>query len=944
MRSFKRNLVPYTLLVISMFLHTYPLSAAENNLSQKIELYKQQEDKRQALAFGNEILASKQITLSQKIKVLENQASIYFTLGDFTQSIIVTEKIKLLAQHAQLMHVEAKAHKKIGVYHYYKGESAQALASYHKALVFFKSFSDVIQQANLLNNIGLVESTMGNTLEALEHYEQAEAIYEEHGSEIDKIDIRYNIATLYIRLRLHKLAIEVFLDIIEKRIAINDDPGLASVHLDIGVSYKQAGQYQVALEYMLKALTYYQAQNDLFNLASAFHNLSEVYNEMNQPFKAQHYAEKAIEISEPRGYNNSHSGSLNSLAKSFFYQGDFQGALSLLEQSSQIAQKTGYKQQLTSNVALFSLIHASLGEPVKALSSQREFVSLYNQRANKALTEQLARFESEQLKQQVIQLQQSKKLQQLEVEKSEQQKNFIILAALLFLFVAFFFYRRNADIRLKHALKIQVKQRTNELESRTQELKQANTVKSQFLANMSHEIRTPLTAVIGEAEAILCGDVPEKFIFKEVKIIHDNSLHLLELINNILDLSKVEANKLELELQHQDLHMVLVELANMFTEQAKAKGLLFEITHKLPQPFMFEFDSFRVKQILINLCSNALKFTSKGSISINISIVEKSLFFKVQDTGIGLSYSQVQQVFESFTQGDSSISRRFGGSGLGLCLSEQLARLMKGRIEVESTLNQGSTFSFVLPCNYHDEIIQVQTIKKIAADIPVTQKSTFSGEILFADDHDDNRRLITRFLTTLGLDVITARDGKEALDLYEMCKPQVILLDIQMPEMDGIEAFTILRQKGCTIPIIALTANAMAHEVEYYLELGFDGHLKKPIERKQFIATLAKYYGEGVCHKEASDTLSNIDLSDLVAQFKSNLVLEQQDIIVHMKNDDLTKLATLAHRIAGAAQMFGFALLSEKAIKLELAIKANKASDVTELTQEFLNEIDQVLW
>jgi CheY-like chemotaxis protein/HPt (histidine-containing phosphotransfer) domain-containing protein len=204
--------------------------------------------------------------------------------------------------------------------------------------------------------------------------------------------------------------------------------------------------------------------------------------------------------------------------------------------------------------------------------------------------------------------------------------------------------------------------------------------------------------------------------------------------------------------------------------------------------------------------------------------------------------------------------------------------------------------------------------------------------------------LITRFLTTLGLDVITARDGKEVLDLYEECKPQVILLDIQMPEMDGLEAFAILRQKGCTIPIIALTANAMAHEIEHYLELGFDGHLKKPIERKQFITTLAKYYGDDVCHKEANDTINKVDLSDLVAQFKSNLVLEQQDIILHMKKDDLTELAALAHRIAGAAQMFGFALLSEKAVKLELAIKANKTSEINQFTQKFLNEIDQILW
>jgi CheY-like chemotaxis protein len=477
-----------------------------------------------------------------------------------------------------------------------------------------------------------------------------------------------------------------------------------------------------------------------------------------------------------------------------------------------------------------------------------------------------------------------------------------------------------------------------------QELQSANNIKSQFLANMSHEIRTPLTTVIGQAEAIISGDVEEKYITKEVGIIHGNSLHLLELTNNILDLSKIEANKIELELQAQNLHDVLHELANMFTLQATSKGLTFEIVHSLPSPFIIEIDGFRVKQILINLCSNAIKFTAKGHVELKIMHHEGRIVFKITDSGIGMSSSQLQHLFESFTQGDSSISRRFGGTGLGLCLSEQLAKIMGGTIEVESELNEGSVFAFCLPCSLHADSPAAESKVVVAEKGNTALKEQLHGTILLADDHNDNRRLIARLLASLGLNVITARNGREAVILTEQHEPKFILMDIQMPEMDGIEAFKIIRQKGCETPIYALTANAMSHEIEHYLSLGFNGHLSKPIERKVFIPTITKYYEGDISAETANENFNKVAMSDLVQEFKSNLVLEHQDLILHINNDDLEKLARLSHRIAGAAQMFGFADLSKYALELEMAIKKNQTKIINAHAQDLLNEIDQVLW
>ena len=317
-------------------------------------------------------------------------------------------------------------------------------------------------------------------------------------------------------------------------------------------------------------------------------------------------------------------------------------------------------------------------------------------------------------------------------------------------------------------------------------------------------------------------------------------LHLLQLINDILDLSKIEANKFELVNSQQDLHDIVNKLNDMFVEQAQRKNLSFTITHQLPHPFIIDVDGLRLKQILINLCSNAIKFTSEGWVSLDISIINKTLLFTITDTGIGMSNEQMSKVFNIFTQGDNSISRRFAGSGLGLFLSEQLAKVMSGSISVESQLNYGSTFILKLPFG---EIYPKLTSSQINENEPakLINETQYIGKILLADDHDDNRRLIARLLTKIGLEVIEACNGIEAVSLCIKHQPNIILLDIQMPKMDGIETLAKLKELGCNKPIYALTANAMSHEIAHYLALGFAGHLKKPIERDVFLSTIAQH-------------------------------------------------------------------------------------------------------
>ena len=932
--------------LISLSFILLPTCFADTHVGfgQKLLAIEKMADKSQALTQLEQLLENETLSPLHQLSALTAQGQLHQQLGQLDKAIESAKAEQKFANELNFKRPEADAYKRIGVYAYYKGDNTLALESYKKALNYYLTIDEPIAQANLHNNIALVYGTMGSTEKALDSYQQAEPLYQQFGSNVDKIDIKFNIAIFHLQLKRFDIAITMFKDVIEKREAINDEVGLAAAYGDLGSAYKYAGDFEQALYYMTKSLAARRSTNDHYNAAALLHNLAELNNYLSNTEQAIEYAKEGIIKSKAQGHNKAYVGSLYSLAKGYFHQGKFDLALSYIKQSSLLSNEMHYKEQVKHNLALQALIYAAKNETLKAVASHRQFIQANIELANDQLNTKLALFDSEQLKQEVDQLKQQKRLQELEIERSEHERNFIIIVVVLALLIGFLIARRDIERRSTQELESKVKQRTNELEYLMQELQSANNIKSQFLANMSHEIRTPLTTVIGQAEAIINGDVDEKYITKEVEIIHGNSLHLLELTNNILDLSKIEANKIELELQSLDLHSILQELANMFTLQATSKGLTFEIVHSLPLPFYIEIDGFRVKQILINLCSNAIKFTQKGHVELKILQQDNRLIFKITDSGIGMSSSQLHHLFESFTQGDSSISRRFGGTGLGLCLSDQLAKIMGGTIEVESELNQGSEFAFSLPCEIDLENTGSESKVIVSESEAYILKDQLQGTILLADDHNDNRRLIARLLASLGLNVITACNGREAVSLFEQHEPKLTLMDIQMPEMDGIEAFKVIRQKGGETPIFALTANAMSHEIEHYLALGFNGHLSKPIERDIFIPTIAGYYEGEISAKKAKESFNQVAMSDLVQEFKSNLVLEQQDLILHINNDDIEKLARLSHRIAGAAQMFGFADLSKYALQLEMAIKNDQTNIVNAHAQDLLNEIDQVLW
>jgi len=948
-------------LIATPYNFAFAQAQSENNFDAQLTKINNLSDKKEVAAQLGELLLLSKLNTLQQVTVLLAQAKAYFVLSEYKQAISIVLQAKDIAVKQKLTEQEAKTNKLLGVIYYYQGELELALNAYQKSLGFYQKVMGkvnifAIERANLLNNIALVYTSLGEGSEALAHYQLAEPLYQKHGDDVDKIDVRYNIAILHIILKRFDVAIAMLKNTIKQRQELGDHEGVAKATANLGVAYKHSGQNILARDHVLSALKYFQQHDLKFDVASQFHNISEIYNKLFIIDKAIYYAEKSIALSKDIGHQRTYSGGLQSLAKAYFYQGNLAAAKTNIDLSTQVAQKINYQTVLIDNLALSALISAGQGDFSQALRHKQNYDKAQFAANNVLLNEQLAKFESQQLAQQVLQLKQTEKLQQLRSVKSQQQRNFLLFALASFLLLIFLLYRRYLESRLTNELESRVRQRTQALEFLTQELQQANQIKSQFLANMSHEIRTPLTAIVGHAQLLLDDKITEQNINKEVGIIHGNSLHLLHLINDILDLSKIEANKLELELRQQDLQVIINDVSDMFSEQAQQKGLVFRVTHQLSFPFIINIDGFRLKQILINLCSNAIKFTVKGQVTLHISWHEQQLMFVVSDTGIGMSELQLSQVFKLFTQADNTISRRFGGSGLGLFLSAQLAKLMAGNITATSTLHEGSQFCFSITCQRLGELLPEPRGENIAATENARYQH-FSGQILLADDHHDNRRLIARLLENLGLSVLSAKNGIEAVDLCIQYQPKLILLDIQMPDMDGIEAFKKMRRLGYKQPIYALTANAMSHEIRDYLALGFTGHLKKPIEMNRFTEIIAKHYqkdseepkNEAVNNSEQEffnikETLAEVDLSDLIVEFKSNLAEDKRALMLYNKENDFTALAKAAHLLSGAAQMFGYTEISQAAKELDMAIKVyqqeNKLHGQQKLTEESSYHID----
>jgi signal transduction histidine kinase/CheY-like chemotaxis protein/HPt (histidine-containing phosphotransfer) domain-containing protein len=493
----------------------------------------------------------------------------------------------------------------------------------------------------------------------------------------------------------------------------------------------------------------------------------------------------------------------------------------------------------------------------------------------------------------------------------------------------------------------------------------ANLAKSNFLANMSHEIRTPMTAIMGYSELLLDPDQPVTERHESLQIIRRSSRHLLELINDVLDLSKIEAEKMTVERLEMDLPQLTADVVSLMRPRAIAKGLSFQLSFASEIPSTIRSDPLRIKQVLMNILGNALKFTDRGEIRLHVSAVATAdssiINFEISDTGIGLTDEQIGRLFQPFTQADDSMTRRFGGTGLGLTISKRFAEILGGTLTVSSLPGVGSMFHITIDGGPLDPAKNLRGLSEamlgpVAAEKPHLQKVTLKGRVLLAEDGPDNQRLISLHLRKAGAEVSIAVNGRIALDMVKANTYDLILMDMQMPELDGYGATTELRARGCTLPILALTAHAMAGDREKCISAGCTGYLTKPIAKDHLLTTLAGYLpGSEIVEQplavgtradaavnapipsvQRSSMADDPDMKEALEEFVADLPRRVGEIHGFLEQAMVPELQRVMHQLKGAGGGYGFAQITTRAAAAEELMKQKSPFDLIKIEVDSL--------
>ena len=475
----------------------------------------------------------------------------------------------------------------------------------------------------------------------------------------------------------------------------------------------------------------------------------------------------------------------------------------------------------------------------------------------------------------------------------------------------------------------------------------ANRAKSEFLANMSHEIRTPLNAILGFSDLLRRGadeTADERQDFLDT--VHRSGKHLLDLINDILDLSKIEAGQMQVEQLRCSPYQIISEVASLMRVRAKEKGLSLDYNWCDRVPETIVTDPARLRQLLLNLVGNAIKFTACGGVQIIARLLDEQseprLQIQVIDTGIGIPADKQSMIFDPFSQADSSVTRRFGGTGLGLAICRHIAQALGGEIDVESKPGHGSIFTVTLATG---SLQGIALLEGPASDIMPPKRNVQAADritslpdlrILVVEDGETNRKLIHLLLTRAGARVVTAENGKAGLELALYEDFDLVLMDMQMGVMDGYTAVAQLRALGVTTPVIALTAHAMKDDEQKCLAAGCSGYLTKPIDADRLMSVIQAEFSGRPPHdapavappanRSPQPLMSTLPADDadfqaIVAEFVERLDEKMADMQAAVRHQDWDTLSQLAHWLKGSGGSAGFQALTDAASVLELALR-----------------------
>ena len=540
--------------------------------------------------------------------------------------------------------------------------------------------------------------------------------------------------------------------------------------------------------------------------------------------------------------------------------------------------------------------------------------------------------------------------------------------------------QRDVELRrFNDSLQIRVEERTRELAKALEAAQAASRAKGEFLANMSHELRTPLNAILGFNDLLQQGADEGATSQRDewCDIIRSSGRHLLALINDVLDLSKVDAGRLEVEELDCAAHQILADATSVLRPRALEKGLQLHQRYGSRIPETVRTDPTRLHQVLVNLIGNAIKFTDQGHVEVVASFRTEGdsgrMRFDVRDTGIGLTAEQIGRVFDPFAQGDSTVTRKYGGTGLGLAISKRIATALGGLLTVQSEPGTGSVFTFEIDTG---PVTGVSMIERPIGEalagprqhaVPNDQQCVqLNHRVLVVDDGDTNRKLIRLVLSRAGAEVVEAENGRQAVDMASVEQFNLILMDMQMPVMDGYSATAELRRREVGCPVIALTAHAMKGDDQKCLDAGCTGYLAKPFDPGDLVATVAAALG---CDGEASappapetgtptdvgepstplePIVSTLPLDDhefceIVVEFIDRLQSQLEQMTHAQRAADYDELAKLAHWLKGSGGTAGYERLTSVAAELGQLAKQRQVERIATQLQDLRDVVARVV-
>lgn len=703
--------------------------------------------------------------------------------------------------------------------------------------------ADPVLMANINLMLGRNYNELGNFNKGLSHFLLADeyAVKSKNVKTIGTTQV--HIGQYYQHHEMHDKAIPYLNRAIKLFIETSDSSKLMEAIAELGITQKEMHLFEDAEKNLTTALNYALLHN---KIPMQHYTLGQLA--LMRSLQGRH--KEAIEFIE-KGYSN--SVQLNELADYYWMLGneylhlkDYEKALLNYEKGLPIALENNVAQVTADFYDMMSEACAGLGNFDQAYQYSRSSMqmkdTIYDLARQDEMIQMQEQYESDKKDKEIALLNKDKQLKAEEASHQKLIKNIFVaglIIALLFVFVLLNRYK------IKQRTAIQLEEKNIQVEKARARAEQSEKYKSQFLANMSHEIRTPMNAVIGMSYLMEETRLDEKQR-RYINAIKNSSENLLVIINDVLDLSKLEAGRMELEKIPFKLDEVLDTVYNTLRYKAEEKGLSLTVHSDKNVCNFLLGDPLRLTQVLLNLTSNAIKFTEGGSVKIEVvnSVTPDkkncSLEFRVIDTGLGIATEKQQSIFEAFKQESEGTSRKYGGTGLGLSISQQIIQLHGSTINLESTLGQGSKFSFTISYD-------VTSASAFENKITATENFDFlkGTKILLAEDNEYNQEVavqsLLRYVPDLTIDI--ANDGKEALQYFEKTIYDIILMDVQMPGMDGYEATKRIRESGnekSNIPIIALTASATREEINLGYKAGMNAYVAKPFKPMQLLLKIAE--------------------------------------------------------------------------------------------------------